>query len=691
MSLTLSFNPIWSMVDLNGLQLDDTYYLFTLQNEIPYLFQPIWQDPDMNVSWSDPIQFLSNGTLPYNMYWDNTLVYRLEIRQGNTQSAPLIYLIENYIPEGGNDEPVGVGGTTDNQITNPQFANVSFPLVNTPQLQITTATTTDIAPGWQIVTVGTGSLSVNQLGFSGTSDLDSVGNPPFAISIANSGFSGVTLRQQFSANGALWTSQAVSFTAAMYASTDTTVNIALDYSDGSSQSILSADVTAAYTTFSNAVMLFQSTNPDVSPDAYTNLDMSWVGNVTVNITNVQLNGQPIPEILQYEQTTVERQIDQEFHYYLPQLEYKPISSYAIGWDFKYNPCQELGTTIAVSGLSANKARYIADQTIAFESVGNVLSYTVSNQGLSFTTGTTTQFALIQYLDATTAFELLSAPSLAVQINGVATNVSGYVSLYWSTAGTLPSVPIASNNTVFFSTLTAGIPTTLASNWNIVSNPYGIVVGGVQSSCVPFALNGTSSMTGWAPPSISFTGATYFAIVVSFEAIPITATSYIQYVTLNSGYIATPPAAMNEAQTLEALQYYYETSYNPSVVPGTSSNASVIARIQTVGSNGGHTNAYPATFGWEFNAVKRGIPIINFYAEDGTIADVTAWAAQTHATATSTDAAISGNWGVNSSYKAVSASPISANVISADTTGAPTLGSEAWIAFHYTADARFGQV
>jgi hypothetical protein len=64
MTIGRSYNPIWSFVDLNGLQLDSSYYLFTLQNTLPYLPSPIWQDPDQNVVWSDPIEFLANGTLP---------------------------------------------------------------------------------------------------------------------------------------------------------------------------------------------------------------------------------------------------------------------------------------------------------------------------------------------------------------------------------------------------------------------------------------------------------------------------------------------------------------------------------------------------------------------------------------------------------------------------------------------------
>src|SRR5579871_1940839 len=116
-------NPIWSLVDLTGHQFDDTFYMFVLQNTLPYLDAPTWQDPNGSVFWSNPIQFLANGTLPTNIYLDSDTVYRLEFRQGDSQSDPLIYLIENYVPgSGGGVTPTDEATTTDNQITNPQFA-----------------------------------------------------------------------------------------------------------------------------------------------------------------------------------------------------------------------------------------------------------------------------------------------------------------------------------------------------------------------------------------------------------------------------------------------------------------------------------------------------------------------------------------------------------------------------------------
>ena len=137
------YNPVWLFDDLNGLILDDTYYLFILQNTLPYLpATDIYQDPDGNIHWSTPIQFLANGTLPNNIYFNPESVYRLEVRDGPTQSDALIYLVENYVPGVDVVAPGSGASPTENQITNPQFATVLFD--TSAQLTISTATTTPI-------------------------------------------------------------------------------------------------------------------------------------------------------------------------------------------------------------------------------------------------------------------------------------------------------------------------------------------------------------------------------------------------------------------------------------------------------------------------------------------------------------------------------------------------------------------
>src|ERR1700677_3254065 len=106
MSYTRGSNPVWLFDDLTGHLLDDTYYMFVLSNEIPYIPLPTYQDPFGNVLWTNPIRVFANGTLPNNIYFDPDIVYRLEIRQGDSQQDALIYLVENYVPGSGGSTPI---------------------------------------------------------------------------------------------------------------------------------------------------------------------------------------------------------------------------------------------------------------------------------------------------------------------------------------------------------------------------------------------------------------------------------------------------------------------------------------------------------------------------------------------------------------------------------------------------------
>ena len=119
-------NPIWWLPDLTGVSLNDEYYAFFLTNTLPYIPQAVYQDPAGAVPFSNPIEFSPAGTLPDNLYFDPTLVYRIEVRHGNTQADALIWEINNFVPGAGG------GGSTiiDDKLT------VSANLIRIVNLQI---------------------------------------------------------------------------------------------------------------------------------------------------------------------------------------------------------------------------------------------------------------------------------------------------------------------------------------------------------------------------------------------------------------------------------------------------------------------------------------------------------------------------------------------------------------------------
>jgi len=55
------------MVDLTAHAFDDTFYMFVLENTIPYIPATVYHQPD-GTPWTNPIRFLANGTLPVDIF-----------------------------------------------------------------------------------------------------------------------------------------------------------------------------------------------------------------------------------------------------------------------------------------------------------------------------------------------------------------------------------------------------------------------------------------------------------------------------------------------------------------------------------------------------------------------------------------------------------------------------------------------
>lgn len=324
--LTRSYNPVWLFDDLVGNILDDSYYMFTLSNTIPYLPVVIYHDAARTVPWSDPIQFNANGTLPIDMYFDSDTVYRLEIRAGDTQADELIYWIDDYIPGSGGGSPSSnSANNTTNQITNPQFSQVNFSGTYTSSA----SSITDIAPGWDIVTTGSGpgSISVMQLEVIGTAGYAT--NPSYALQIVSSGWDTVGIKQTFEDNGALWASGAnddsgVALIIIAYNSAGTAPPLSgvISYAGTDAPgptTIFSQLINSAPNSYGGASALPISTNSAAPGSASTSVTFSWTSNNTVVVTSAQLIGQQDASIAEvaYQQETLERQIDHLYHLAYP--------------------------------------------------------------------------------------------------------------------------------------------------------------------------------------------------------------------------------------------------------------------------------------------------------------------------------------------------------------------------------------
>lgn len=314
MTMVRGSNPIWYEVDLTAHAFDDTFYMFVLDNEIPYAPLPTWQDPFGNVAWDNPIRFLANGTLPNNLYFDPDTVYRLEFRQGNTQSDPLIYLVENYVPGSSGNTPINeTSFSTDNQVSNPQFALINFtsPLtLNSISTQII-----NVAPDWFLNLTGTGTAIITQVPLNST--VINPTNASYALQIQLSGsWTNAYLSQRFTKNGVLWSNSFVSSSImALSGNAPQIISAKLFDSQGNTLTTVlpTISLTEEFNVYPGIGQIGASMDTDFPPTAYIEYQLLLPNNCNITLSSVQLISGDVNIEYPYEQTTIERQIDQTYH------------------------------------------------------------------------------------------------------------------------------------------------------------------------------------------------------------------------------------------------------------------------------------------------------------------------------------------------------------------------------------------
>jgi hypothetical protein len=607
-------NPIWLVADLTGHLLDDSYYMFVLENEIPYIPATVYHNPDTTTTpWTNPINFLANGTLPVDIFWDagpsdNPNVYRIEIRQGDTQSDPLIYLIENYIPgQGGGAQPTDIGFTTDNQITNPQFSILNF----VSPYSITSSANIDVqvGPGWvlSLTTSGTGTAVLTKVALNDASENSS--NAPYALRLTLSGWSNAVLKQRFNQNGMLWANQYVSSTITAQ-SPDAGAVLSAQMVDSEGNLLgqvldFMTPIGSSFEEYSGQAHFPATINPDLPPDAWIEYQLQLQNNVDIYITSIQLIVSNFAlSAPPFEQDSIERQIDHTFHYYEPQLAFKPIPSILSGWDFTENPAQ-FGAVQTITN-SATPA-YIWDQTICKSIVGNInVSKNITAKGITLTTTQANEsFYLAQYLEGPDAVKA-KLSNLSLNIDGYSvsqSNVTVNISLFMAKTG--GTIPLLSSGLI--GTLNAdGTFTLTNSGWE----PIPLIKGYSSSNLLNTSGRNDISFSGFDGDALyaSSTTEPYFCIVVSFLVPTVSTTLYFNSISLVNGDIPTRPAPLNFAQTLLSLQKYYETTFAPGSL---TSNPLLIPQIFSV--VGTATNGFVSSFELRFMVKSRSAsPIMTYY-------------------------------------------------------------------------------
>jgi len=735
-------NPIWWIPDLVGQPLNDEYYAFFRQNTTPFALQNVFQDPDGTIPWANPLQFQPAGTLPNNLYFDETLVYRIEIRHGSNPTDQLIYEIDNFVPgitlTPGNTALL----TADNMITNPQFADVYFyPQSGSSNPSFTFAPgssgnyTIELGPGWRLDLEGSGTITVEQFAISGQADSSDgiVGNPTYFIDISNTGgWTGVKLVQRFSNNGAIFANGAVAI-AFSAAATTTAQDVEVNYvpSTGTPTPIFNRLIaTGNLTAYANLVNIPASSNTDLDDSAFVDIVFTLPVGSHLSFTNIQLTGQsvplpsPTPVAPIYQEKTYERIVDQEFNVYKPALFNKRIPSRLVAWDFPLNPAQFIGSTVPPQATGINSSYYAWDQTILFQSANSGISVSSPNSGaLTLTAAVTTQMALIQYLDTFETRDLLS-DRIAVNIAAISNTVSNLgigctVSLWYTKDATLPSakLPVTSGSSPTSNSLVAtldanGKPATFNGNWFEVPRAK-------QQEDASFVVIPTGNAEfndynfhGWDLGGIAdVNNATFFAIVIGTASITSGDSITFQSVGMMNGDLATRPGHQSADEVLRECRYFYEKSYElgtprgsavvngvintiaPLIFPGT--NVALNTRSflysfkvskRTVDIAG---NKFSLTF-WDGNGVAgQGILIIHDCTDNSTPA--------VRVIGISTNPALSSYYFTNppptgalGGYITQDGFFAAGKTISTDITVARTSGIEGILSFHYEADCRLGR-
>ena len=689
------FNPIWVMFNLQGKLFDDTYYMFVLENTIPYIPADVYHDPDLNVVWDNPIRFLANGTLPVDIYFESDVVYRLEFRKNDginppSQNDPLIYEVNNYVAGDGGSGPVDtVAFASSNQVTNPQFSLISFSSLYAIT-NVTNPAPIEIGPGWFLDLTGTGNATITQVPLSSTTPNPS--NAPYALRLTLAGWDTANLRQRFQQNGMLWADKIVSSTiTARLQGSPQAINATLVDSNGTTLTNVldNQTVNSAFNEFTGHGTLPATSNPDVPPAAYIDYVLALPTSVDIYVTSIQLVVQELPIEPSFEQDSIDRQIDHTFHYYRESLLMQPKDSLLTGWDFALNPWQNAATA---STTVATQCVYTTDQTILYQQAGG--SEVASGRAPAAdkfayeikAIGSNNRFAIIQYIDPTTVSDiwgtvLSSLVRARISSPTHSTTPRFKMRLIWRT-----TLPATIGATQPIATWTGSADPTFAAGWTTVV-PKNDPVYTLESTTETFVFEGMSLAS--VVPSTSTM--TLGIVLYTLDPIVETATAdriLFERISLVPNQFAIDSNVLSFDETLRRCMFYYESSKDLYTLLTTSGDGSALLRPQWAAQVTTTIAMFVRSFGIEFATVKRGTAAVAIYSEGGAINNVTAYTYH-NAAQVATGAVPITNWtGVSQGNKGIQyVSNTSASFIPVAGTANNT--SDSFISFHYAADTRLG--
>lgn len=646
----MSLNPLYIvsinlqeyLVDKNtGLPLSNGYIEFwqdTSRTTPKLVYQLTGSPPNYTYSaLPNPVQ-LSGVGVPVNANETQVHIYYYPYDEdGNLQlyyisvyseEDVLQYNLEGWPNVTESTSPSDQNNSTSNQLSNPQFVKVNFIPEEGLTIEFDDAISEQsylIAPDWELIvtSIGSGTILVNQVPLAGSLNIPT--NPPDKITLQPEGnnITNLILRQRLPNNPSIWseTTEGPGYLSGimLIQSLDGQAQtISMEYVQSAGpagpQVIVSGSTsTTGYQLLNNTVLLNEGSNTESGEDAEVFIDIILPTSGYYALTSLQVVGLNDDNIeVVYEQETTNRQIDHLFHYYKPPLDFKPIKSYLVGWDFPLNPAQPLGATISPLTGSSN---YIWDQTILWQSSASAFSIsraTGDNTGnLTITAAMNAKCAIVQYILPPEIDEILRNPlSSNIVLSCDQESLIGTISL-WYTTTTIPNIN-SEQKSLILTTDDNGKPTTFNGTWTeIARSNYGNAQFTLSSSVdltdlQNFGFNGWEIEEG----SLDVSTVIGFAIVVGFETLENTNSIVIQSCSLVPGYISTIPAPQTVNEVLNDCRRYWEMSY-PNY-PVSSDKSGVKFALMINYFNGSSSTIYANAFELEFLIRKVSIPILTVY-------------------------------------------------------------------------------
>lgn len=642
---------------------------------------------------------LGNPVIPYFYpYKANGDVELYYVRVTSSDDVP--QFVREAVPYIGSSGSSDIQSVITNEIANPQFSEVLFDIRNgayTYNVNGVTDNVIPIAPDWDLVVTAPslGSITITQ--FDPPGSLNVISNPATILTISSSGLTSLVLRQRKYGSPNLWGGGYVSasYVARTHSGTTVLLNMYYSQSDGIviDQLLVAGTLpsSGAYVNQTGSKLIPASTSTQIFPNSYIDIFLDLPVTIQIDLTSIMVafTGATNIQSITSDQESLPRQIDHLFHYYKPELEFMPIPSYLIGWDFLLNPAQ-FGEAIAPNPVGANKSFYAWDQTIVFQSVNSSLTIgREANIGaISIQAAVTGRHALIQYLGGKEADDVFAA----LVLNGVSANVvmessvvqDMNIAMYWTASASLPTMSTGTSLVTGFDT--DGYPI-VSAGWNEIART------GFDKS--DFSIGGGLSLESHGFSNFAdlnaYTTAKFFAIVVSTKStLAVGNTVEYKSISLVPGTIPTIPAPQTSDEVLRECSAYYAKSYETGTAVGTAATLAGAFNfvLPSIGSGAVTSSCYPGAFTLRFPVPMFKTPTVTLYSPASGTASTVYIELVTDATATHTDSQAITPWTQTGlCTKGVSYVP-AATGISALKSGAVS-ASAARLSCHYQADGRLG--